>query len=477
MRLFEMILFVSFLIAMIDIYLLKSVKMRRQISILLFMLCFLSLAGQLLIEGYRWQMILAYVGTAFIIKKLAGCMMERADAVYGVRKRGVILPIILLLLSFALSTLMPVITLPKPEGPFKVGTQTFYMKDERRDETLTDESGDKRELMVQVWYPAQAFDKPTQMLFPEDQAQFTSLMQTFSESMKIPGFFLDYFKYFRTNSYAEASLYKASKPYPLIILNHGMGTTRLIHASQAENLASNGYIVAAIDHTYSTSGTVFPDGTVTEFITSVNISNMAVVSQEVGRIWAEDVIFVIDQFERMHEGSLESAFKGAIDLDKIGVMGHSFGGSTSYNALCMDTRIKAAINMDGSFFTLAGSAGTDKPFLFITDDAYEERIQFITKGNPSDEELKEEGLTREDYEKLTPMYKDEQSILKEAASHGSEIFIIPGMAHFNVTDLQLYSGLLKYTGMTGSMDGRACAGLVNRYILDFFDEHLRGLTE
>lgn len=246
MRLFELILCISVLLAMIDIYLLRSVKMRRQISILLFMLCFLSLAGQLLIEGYRWQMILAYIATALIIKKLAGCIMERADTVSGVRKRGAIIPIILLLLSFALSALLPVFTLPRPEGPFKVGTQTFYMKDENRDETLTYDPGDKREIMVQVWYPAQASDKPTQMLYPEDKVQFRSLIQTFSESMKIPGFFLDYFRYIRTNSYADANLYKAAKPYPLIILNHGMGTTRLIHASQAEQLASNGYIVAAM---------------------------------------------------------------------------------------------------------------------------------------------------------------------------------------------------------------------------------------
>jgi len=475
MRLFELILCISVLLAMIDIYLLRSVKMRRQISIVLFMLCFLSLAGQLLIEDYRWQMILAYIATALIIKKLAGCIMERADTVSGVRKRGAIIPIILLSLSFALSALLPVFTLPRPEGPFKVGTQTFYMKDENRDETLTYDPGDKREIMVQVWYPAQASDKPTQMLYPEDKVQFRSLIQTFSESMKIPGFFLDYFRYIRTNSYADANLYKAAKPYPLIILNHGMGTTRLIHASQAEQLASNGYIVAAIDHTYSTSGTAFPDGTVTEFKTSVGIDNMAAVSQEVGRIWAEDVIFVIDQFERMNEGSLESVFKGAIDLDKIGVMGHSFGGSTSYSALCMDNRIKAAINMDGSFFTLDGTTKTDKPFLFITDDAYEERIKFITKGNPSDEELKEEGLTREEYEKLIPMYKDEQSILENSLN--KEILIIPGMGHFNVTDLQLYSKLIKYTGMTGSIDGVECARLVNRYVLGFFDEHLRGLVE
>lgn len=65
---------------------------------------------------------------------------------------------------------------------------------------------------------------------------------------------------------------------------------------------------------------------------------------------------------------------GAIDPDRIGVLGHSFAGSAAYSALCMDARIKAAINMDGSFFTLAGTA---KTVLFITDDAYEERHRFI----------------------------------------------------------------------------------------------------
>lgn len=61
-------------------------------------------------------------------------------------------------------------------------------------------------------------------------------------------------------------------------------------------------------------------------------------------------------------------------------------------------------------------------------------------------------------------------------SGGGKLYI-KGTAHFNFTDLQLYSSLLKYTGMTGSIDGGRSNEIVNQLVLDFFNRHLKEIHE
>ena len=56
--------------------------------------------------------------------------------------------------SFVASRIIPVNKMEPPSGKFNVGTQIFHWTDESRDEWFSDDPTDKRELMVQVWYPS-----------------------------------------------------------------------------------------------------------------------------------------------------------------------------------------------------------------------------------------------------------------------------------------------------------------------------------
>ncbi|MGG4106152.1 hypothetical protein AAXB25_19805 [Paenibacillus lautus] len=142
--------------------------------------------------------------------------------------------------------------LPKPDGPEKVGTQTFHFTDQNRDEVLTEDQSDKRELMVQVWYPTEnSNNNKSEALFPKDKEMFKKYIQTYSNSLNLPDFVFDYWKYSKTNSYENVEILPSASPYPLVLLSHGMGTSRVLHASQAEDLASHRFIVVTIDHTYS----------------------------------------------------------------------------------------------------------------------------------------------------------------------------------------------------------------------------------
>ena len=113
--------------------------------------CGSLLAVQLLFEGYRWQMIPAYIVAALL---LAFVLFRRRKVGKLLRYTILALSIVLLGVSVALSVLLPVFHLPKPLGEFSVGTETFHFIDDDREESFTEQKSDKRELVFQVWYPA-----------------------------------------------------------------------------------------------------------------------------------------------------------------------------------------------------------------------------------------------------------------------------------------------------------------------------------
>lgn len=110
-------------------------------------------------EGYRIQLLLLYCVT----------MMSLAVSVYRYVKRNALPRIprflrglantaigMMLVATAGLMYIFPVFKLPAPTGEFKVGTQAFHFADTARKETFDSTGGQSRELMVQVWYPAEA---------------------------------------------------------------------------------------------------------------------------------------------------------------------------------------------------------------------------------------------------------------------------------------------------------------------------------
>lgn len=417
---------------------------------------------QLIVEGYRWQLLLVYIMTALLLlivlfrhsKKMVNLKIGKLLK-YSLSS----IIVILLVVSTSLSVYLPVFHLPKLDGPEKVGTQTFHFTDQNRDEVLTEDQSDKRELMVQVWYPTEnKNNNKSEALFPKDKEMFKKYIQTYSNSLNLPDFVFDYWKYSKTNSYENVEILPSTSPYPLVLLSHGMGTSRVLHASQAENLASHGFIVVTIDHTYSTFATIFPDGRVTDYKTKMTTIDDR---RKIGNIWTQDVEFVINQIEKLNSGAIESQFKGKIDLNNIGVMGHSFGGATAFNTTYLDHRIKAGINMDGSLFEVENRDVINKPFMFIRSESFKDwLVDFKKDKNPDNE--------------ITKQLSDELHIIKNVIEHGGNAIYVEGTQHFNFTDLQFYSELIKLTGITGEINGKRGSSIVNQYVLDFFNKQLKG---
>lgn len=133
------------------------------------------------------------------------------------------------LLALAICILIPTLvlpfySLPEPTGDFNVGTVVCDFTDKNRIETFSKEEGKSREIAVQFWYPTDRTG--SEPLYDISNAPVSTLQQD----------------------------------YPVLIFSHGAFGIRKSNASAFRELASHGYIVASIDHTYHAFYTAFTDG-------------------------------------------------------------------------------------------------------------------------------------------------------------------------------------------------------------------------
>ena len=146
--------------------------------------------------------------------------------------------------------------LPEPTGPGPVGTTSLYLKDVSRPDPWA-AGVSARELMVSLWYPAAPSDgRRARYMTPAE----SELLLASRGLTSVPQ---DVLSTVRTNAVSEATPAGRQRGLPLVVLSPGFTNSRSTLTALAEDLASHGYVVAGIDHTYESFATAFPDGRVT----------------------------------------------------------------------------------------------------------------------------------------------------------------------------------------------------------------------
>ncbi|MFN2744927.1 MULTISPECIES: alpha/beta hydrolase family protein [unclassified Bacillus (in: firmicutes)] len=466
MRLFEVLLLLSNTGVLLSGFFRK--KQRRIAIIIGSGIALLFLVIHWATEGLRVQLLFPYALTVlFFVGSIYGCFKK--NAFRNIPRHIYVLCTVMLMLTAGFLYAFPVFQLPKPTGEYQVGTQTFHFVDSDRDEIFDEVKEGKRELMVQVWYPAKHADgRPAPFMEGSVLKE-----EPLSKTLSLPSIVTNYLTYIQSHSYEGAEIADNSRSYPLIILNHGYKSSRFFHTSQAENLASHGYIVASIDHTYSAFATAFPDGRMAPMKTDEYLIAEKNYRDKVGKVWTDDIKFVLDQFERINAGNLPTRLKGSVDMNHIGVFGHSFGGAASYDA-SYDSRVTAGIDLDGGLYRYHNRPGSTKPFLFMFSESTFDRFNKVRqKYVYTDKELKTMGATREEIAKETKDAEAEIAHFQNAGKYGGHILYVKGMEHYNFADVQFFTPFLRQTGMTGQIDPLRAASIVNAYTLSFFDKHLK----
>lgn len=108
---------------------------------------------QLLAEGFRWQMIPAYVSPVILILCYLLTGRKKGCRSWGIFIVKTSLLCIYLSVAVALPLLMPVFSFEEPTGPHRIGTKVYHWIDHQRNEPYSKNPTDRRELMVQIWYP------------------------------------------------------------------------------------------------------------------------------------------------------------------------------------------------------------------------------------------------------------------------------------------------------------------------------------
>jgi len=334
-------------------------------------------------------------------------------------------------LGGAFSYVLCVPTLPTPTGNFPVGSQQIHAET-NLDDPFSDDPSEKRDLMVKVWYPAISDGESKEPYLPRAERH------GFAIKYGLPKSTFSYLNQTKTHTYTNPKV--AEGTFPVLIFSHGYYSKASGYYSLLEEMASQGYIILAINHTGESTGVEFPDGRIKYYDIAFDQKNN---NQEMAELaWAADQAIVA----RIPDWNKASFLKGHLEESLIGVFGHSQGGSAAGQALVDDSRIMCGINIDGVAWGNMLDTLMTKPFSFLSADW---------------------PASHPDLNKFA---------YRNGGSAGFYKAKIIGSAHSNFMDIPLMikSRLLS---QAGTIDPNRAHLITNDWIVSFFDNYLKGETE
>ncbi|MFF2045407.1 alpha/beta hydrolase family protein [Kitasatospora sp. NPDC058170] len=327
--------------------------------------------------------------------------------------------------------------LPRPKGPYAVGREILHLVDQDRIDPWVPSAG-PRQLMLSMYYPAKAgTGGPAPYMTPEAARLMLD--------GKLPGNTIPTTAVTATRTWAESDARPAHGRFPLVMLSPGLTMPRTELTSLAEDLASRGYVVALVDHTYENTGTTFPDGRTLTCAICGRIPEGGPEAVSTSR--AKDVSFVIDRLTAHPHPAWRYA--RMIDDDRIGMAGHSLGGAAAVPALLTDDRILAGVNLDGTMDLRVPATGLNgKPFMML--------------GHPLDDGPEDPTWT-ESWPNLDGWKR---------------WLTVAGSNHGSFTDIPVLAEKLGVPSPPGTtVSAQRGVELTRSYVAAFFDLHLKGIDQ
>ena len=187
--------------------------------------------------------------------------------------------------------------------------------------------------------------------------------------------------------------------------------------------------------------------------------------EEEAVIQAQDLIFVLNELERIDKTDVDAGLAGRFDLRHVGVFGHSRGGFTAPHACLLDSRFRACLNLDGYALTPAVmERGIRQPYMHI-----EEIAPWLPP--PTDEELKRANQTREEANKQAREAEQRREKTFSKMSSGVYLVTVKGAMHNSFSDMPFIAPE-RYSNI--EINAERALTITNAYIMAFFDRYLQG---
>jgi len=381
------------------------------------------LAGLFVIEwGFR------YYALAFIL--MASAVVHIVRLIRSERSKPEFRRTRIILRSVGMSALILIASLPAivfPEynplpttGEYQIRSEVKYFTDESRMETYNKQGG-ARTLTVEFWYPENAGGR-----------------------------------------------------FPLVVFSHGAFGIRASNETLFQELASHGYVVCSIDHTYhclyttdANGKSLRSDGGYMSELRGENAKQDKQNSLELYKKWMDirvaDINFVIDAVAAYTRSDPSDKLYGLINIEKIGVIGHSLGGSAALGIGRLRSDIGAVIALEAPF--LYDILGVEND-LFVFENAEYPVPVLNVYSDSSWTHLAQ-----------WPQYAQNVRMLSGQNKNAYSVHI-EGTGHLSLTDLSLSSPVLTriLNGHSSSVTPEDCLTQLNEICLSFFNCFVKNET-
>ena len=445
MRLFE----ITLIVIVTATAALQVLRLAGRLPAVLTLIGIFVAALHMIFEGTHWQMFPVLVALCLLIFLQFSFFQSNKHSFRGTLTSASALT--LAAMSFVFLLLFPMFTLPKPTGPFQVGTRIVYMKDTSRIEDQGSQPGLPRELIVQIWYPADPSNNR--------RAAYQRASETTPAS--------SYRSVLWTNSRIDAPISSSGGALHVLLFNHGWGERRTENTFLTEDLASHGYVVVAIDHPYNTGRVALPDGRVIKNAFGYDPINpeertaaqiVEIWNKEQNK-WVADNIFVLNTLQQENTNA-KSIWYGRLNTEQVGAFGHSFGGGVSIQLCGADPRIRSGLNMDGWNFGDILHRTSNQPTMFMFGLGVTPKQQTINPANQAD---------RTESELDTSDMKQVDASLER---YGGYKVYVKNTTHMDFTDHSMVSPWRNWT-QRGHISPAQIQTIVRSYVLAFFDATLK----
>ncbi len=348
--------------------------------------------------------------------------------------------------------------LPTPTGSFTVGRTTYLWSDQIKTDSLATQQGGRRRIFAWIWYPASPRQSDSIVAEYLPSSWRTALER--HDGLLLTQFLTRNLSRVRPHSLQDAAISPRQRSYPVTLMRAGLAALTTDYTSLAEDLASHGYVVVGFDAPYRSRIVVLPDGTVLERSPRNDADLFSGVEQDrlvlkLVQEWSADMDFALHQLERLNASDPSGRFQGKLDLQRVGVFGHSLGGASALQFCHDDSRCKAGVDVDGSPVGTVVQTGIRQPFLFLLSDHSGE-------SDTQTRQIKEN--IRAIYDRLPPDRRGEIEI--------------QGANHFGFSDngAMLKSPLIMRVLRSLNivrLDGRCQIAITAGYIRAFFDANLK----
>lgn len=397
---------------------------------------------QVLVVGYKWQYMPIYI---IILSSAIG-------HTFGFKFTNKVFKAISFVIFFTLfitSTLL-IYFLPIPEFTienkiYSVGYEEILISVDNREQPKAfyelsnlDPNGN-RELLVDLYYPSDGESSSIQ-LFKDSPSNWGETVVKYLNrtwGINIPNFLLSHLNLSYFDLVTDAK--KIDQKFPVVVYTHGWAGEKIFATDQLLTIASQGYIVIAIDHTGLSMFTELPSGTIFN-------TGSTEASSKVFDVMYEMSIDIENTLQYLNKNNLVS------DLSVVNIIGHSTGGGSAH-LYCLRNKCETLVLQDPFFVPVISEYGgivLSSPTYFIYSEDW-------FKGNEDINEMSE-----------IDVYKNylAEPCIGETCINYAKGFYLADSAHYDFVAFGAISSLTKYTFLKGSIEYTDSLKANNRFNLE-----------